>query len=152
MSGRGAGGGQKTAGRADAVTLRESLERLIDAAAYRAAVDRIFSEELPLPATCRKYFADVLVASARLYLNCPPLRDEISRAKTPPRKAKGPDHIESDSAREYAHRKLYRERLESLHCLRWFKPETNAFADAIDPAEGPQPFRDRRHATGTPRS
>ena len=107
-----------------------SLVNVIRSAqAYRAAVDRIFSEPLDEPDAAREYFFDLSISVSQLHL------DYLLVVKDQPaieRYATAGDHlmerIRGDIHHEMRVRERLRERLEALPCWEYFDP-SDAFAD-----------------------
>ncbi len=93
--------------------------------AYRSAMDRLFSRPLARPSDCRKYFLDLLVCVARLYLDTLVLSDELSKSRvaTKSNVPCRPDSVDVDVDRFMILRQRFRERLESLQCWEYFQPE-----------------------------
>jgi len=101
-----------------------SLHNLVaSTTAYRATVDRLFSEPMSDPEAARKYFFELLISVTQLYLAYLLVardRDEIDSAS-----AAGThrtERIRSDIQREMSLRKRLEERLEALPCWSYFDP------------------------------
>jgi hypothetical protein len=103
----------------------------LDLAAYRSSVDRIMAEHLADPRHFRECFLDILVSMSRLYLDYQLFRKQLPELWETAKKARKrvPRVVESDIRRQREHRARFREKLESLSCWKYFRPE-NAFSES----------------------
>jgi hypothetical protein len=104
--------------------MRTRFDQLaLDAAGYRAAMERIFSRKLSKPRHCRQYFFEVLVNSSRLYLDYLLITKDLPEleklSKTDAKRPLNPHN----TSRETLLRRRFRERLKSLPCWSYFLPE-----------------------------
>jgi len=107
-----------------------SLVNVIRSAqAYRAAVDRIFSEPLAEPDAAREYFFDLSISVSRLHLDyLLAVRDQPAIERSVAMGNHRIERIRSDFHRQMRLQERLRERLEALPCWEYFDP-SDAFAD-----------------------